>query len=131
MGGSVSMPATTSQVTSATQVAPALTYACAPAQTYAAPATYSMPAITTPVQPAAAMPATAYTLPKATSMVAYPQYTYQTGAYTQPVALAGFTQQQVGFALDSNNGQVSQAELKQADANQDDVVDASLTYLKK
>merc|ERR1711957_1009221 len=37
-----------------------------------------------------------------------------------------FTQQQVGFALDSNNdGQVSQAELKLADANQDGVVDAS------
>jgi hypothetical protein len=72
------------------------------------------------------MPATTYTLPTATSMVAYPQYTYQSGAYAQPVAPAGFTQQQVGLALDSNNdGQVSQVELKQADANQDGVIDAS------
>merc|ERR1711957_162038 len=103
------------------------TYAYAPAQTYAAPATYSMPAVTTPVQPAAAMPATTYTLPTATSMVAYPQYTYQRGPMLeQPVAPAGFTQQQVGFALDSNNdGHVSQAELKQADTNHDGVIDAS------
>merc|ERR1711957_47764 len=109
------------------------TYAYAPAQTYAAPATYSMPAVTTPVQPAAAMPATTYTLPTATSMVAYPQYTYQRGpVYEQPVAPAGFTQQQVGFALDSNNdGQVSQAELKQADANQDGVLGALEIYASK
>merc|ERR1712046_200591 len=86
-----------------------------------------MPAVTTPVQQAAAVvPATTYTLPTATSMVAYPQYTFQSGAYAQPVAPAYFTQQQVGFALDTNNdGQVSQMELKQADANQDGVVDAS------
>merc|ERR1711990_594578 len=86
---------------------------------------YSMPAMATPAQPAVPMPATTYTLPTATSMVAYPQYTYHSGAYAQPVAPAGFTQQHVGFALDSNNdGQVSQMELKQADANQDGVIDA-------
>jgi len=58
-------------------------------------------------------------------MVAYPQYTYQPGAYAQPVAPAGFTQQQLGQALDANNdGTVSQAELKQADTNRDGRIDA-------
>jgi len=56
-------------------------------------------------------------------MVAYPQYTFQPGAYAEPQA-AGITQQQVGFALDANNdGKVSQAELKEADANRDGIVD--------
>merc|ERR1740136_400696 len=110
---SVSIPAATSQVLTTTQVAPAPTYAYAPAQTYAAPATYSMPAVTTPVQPV--LPATTYTLPTATSMVAYPQYTYQSGAYAQPVAPAGFAQQQVGFALDANqDGVVDASEIKAA-----------------
>jgi hypothetical protein len=59
-------------------------------------------------------------------MVAFPQYTYQSGAYAQPVAMAGFTPQHVGSALDANNdGTVSQAELKQADTNGDGVVDAA------
>merc|ERR1711957_151485 len=93
-------PAATYATAEPTYTAAAQTYAApamyaaptytAAAQTYAAPATYSMPAVTTPVQPTAVLPATTYTLPTATSMVAYPQYTYQSGAYAQPVAPAGF-----------------------------------------
>jgi hypothetical protein len=59
-------------------------------------------------------------------MVAYPQYTFQQGTYVQPQQIVGYTQQQIGLALDTNNdGNVSQSELKQADTNNDGVVDAS------
>jgi hypothetical protein len=58
-------------------------------------------------------------------MVAYPQYTFQSGSYQQPMAPTGFTQQQLGAALDTNNdGVVSQAEMKQADTNRDGAIDA-------
>merc|ERR1719261_2154795 len=105
-----------------------MTYTAAP--TYS-PTTYTMPAqtytATAPAQPTiSTQPATTYTLPSATSMVAYPQYTFQSGAYAQPIAPAGYSPQQVGSALDANgDGTISQAELKQADANHDGQVDAS------
>merc|ERR1719160_576216 len=106
--------------TGSASMQPAVTAAPATAPTYAAPMTYTAAPVTTYSQPA-----TTYTLPSATSMVAYPQYTFQSGAYQQPVAPAGYTEQQVGAALDSNNdGVVSQAEMKQADANGDGVIDA-------
>merc|ERR1719215_1398366 len=44
-------------------------------------------------QPPVTYPAT--TLPTATSMVAYPQYTFQTGSYVAPQQVVGMTQQQV------------------------------------
>jgi hypothetical protein len=65
-------------------------------------------------------------LPTATSMVAYPQYTFQTGSYVAPQATSSLTAQQIGSALDlSNDGNVTQAEMKAADTNNDGKIDAS------
>jgi 5-hydroxyisourate hydrolase-like protein (transthyretin family) len=60
------------------------------------------------------------------SFVAYPQYSYASGAYAQPVVPYGFTAQTVGAALDVNHdGKVSQEELKAADTNNVGNVDAA------
>merc|ERR1712039_645729 len=64
-------------------------------------------------------------VPATGSFVAYPTYTYQQGTYMQPTVPYGYTAQQVGAALDTNNdGVVSQAELQAADTNKDGKIDA-------
>lgn len=64
-------------------------------------------------------------IPTAGSFLAYPQYTFAPGAYTQPY-VAGYTTQQMGYALDTNHdGKISQEELRHADISNDGKVDAS------